>query len=372
MGYTGVYWLCWVTLGYAGAVLGYTGLDWVLPVSTGPYWAVSVGGPHPRFRCRCPPPVGTGPGPVRGGGETGGGRGGDPEALKRPRRGRGGAAPAGASIRSFGPPPNAWDPPPGYLGPPPDTWDPPSTSGTPPRISGAPPPEGDGLIRRKLQDGGGGGGGGFWGVPGGPGGPDPGPGPLRHLGWGLLRSAGRRLRRLRAHPAGPRTWLFLGGSLGLCEAVGLDPSLGVVGAIAGGLPQSPLLPGGSRGALALLLFTSGLWLLLGLILRLGLRLLLGGTGGALGGPGPPRASGWRWCGCLRGAGRGCTASRGCCPPCPCPPCTTPSTGPWPRCRRWGRGGAGSGCPPSPAASWGAPDPDSSGGCACGPGPSPAT
>lgn len=118
------------------------------------------------------------------------------------------------------------------------------------------------------------------------GGPERGP-PLLRLGLTALRCGGRRLRHLRVHPAGPRTWLFLGGSLGLCDAVGLDPSLGVVGAIAGGLPQSPLLPGGARGAVALLLFASGLWLLLGLILRLGLRLLLGGTAGVLGGPGPP-------------------------------------------------------------------------------------
>ncbi|XP_033928265.1 carnitine O-palmitoyltransferase 1, muscle isoform-like [Melopsittacus undulatus] len=117
-------------------------------------------------------------------------------------------------------------------------------------------------------------------------GQDVGQGPLRCLGRELLGSVGRRLRRLRAHPAGLRTWLFLGGALGLCEAVGLDPSMGLVAAIAGGLPHSSPLPG---AALALLLFTSGLWLLLGLILRLGLRLLLGGTGTAVGRAGdPPR------------------------------------------------------------------------------------
>ncbi|XP_071276258.1 palmitoyl thioesterase CPT1C-like isoform X2 [Agelaius tricolor] len=120
-----------------------------------------------------------------------------------------------------------------------------------------------------------------------PGGPPPGPGPLLHLGRDLLSSARRRMRRVGVHPAGPRAWLFLGGAVGLCEAAGLDPSLGLVGALTRGLPHSPLVPVSLRAPLALLLFSSGLWLLLGLMLRLGLRLLLGGTGGALAGPGPP-------------------------------------------------------------------------------------
>lgn len=129
----------------------------------------------------------------------------------------------------------------------------------------------------------------FGGSLGAPGGPPPGPGPLEHLGRGMLSSAGRRLRRFGTHPAGPRTWLFLGGAVGVCEAAGLDPSLGLVGAITRGLPHSPAVPAALRQPLALLVFSSGLWLLLALILRLGLRLLLllGGSGGALGGPGPP-------------------------------------------------------------------------------------
>ncbi|XP_068855026.1 palmitoyl thioesterase CPT1C-like [Aphelocoma coerulescens] len=184
----------------------------------------------------------------------------------------------------------------------------------------------------------------------------PGPGPLLHLGRGLLSSAGRRLRRVRPHPAGPRTWLFLGGAVGVCEAAGLDPSLGLLGAITRGLPHSPLLPAALRGPLALLVFCSGLWLLLGLILRLGLRLLLGGTGGALGGPGPPPRL---WVALVRMfAGRrpGLRSLQGALPALPLPPLAETVRQAVESLQTLELGGAGEGLPPLAQSFLGGPGP----------------
>ncbi|XP_068785412.1 carnitine O-palmitoyltransferase 1, liver isoform-like [Struthio camelus] len=116
-------------------------------------------------------------------------------------------------------------------------------------------------------------------------------GALRHICLAALRAWTTRLLRGRwvLPHGGARSWLVLACAMGLCQAAGLDPSLGVAGALAGGLPHSPLLPGGARGGLALLLFASALWLALALTLRLGLRLLLRCPAAVLGRPGgPPR------------------------------------------------------------------------------------
>ncbi|XP_058715648.1 carnitine O-palmitoyltransferase 1, brain isoform-like [Poecile atricapillus] len=196
----------------------------------------------------------------------------------------------------------------------------------------------------------------FGGSLGAPGGPPPGPGPLEHLARGVLSTAGRRLRRVGTHPAGPRSWLFLGGAVGVCEAAGLDPSLGLVGAISRGLPHSPLLPGGLRGPLALLLFSSGLWLLLGLTLRLGLRLILGGTGGALGRPGPPPRL---WLALVRMfAGRrpGLRSLQGALPALPLPPLSETVRQAVESLQSLDPGGAGQGLPPLARSFLGGPGP----------------
>ncbi|XP_030826578.1 carnitine O-palmitoyltransferase 1, liver isoform-like [Camarhynchus parvulus] len=118
----------------------------------------------------------------------------------------------------------------------------------------------------------------------------------------------------------------------------------------------PLLPAALRAPLALLLFCSGLWLLLGLTLRLGLRLLLGGTGGALGRPGPPPRL---WVALVRmfcGRRPGLRSLQGALPALPLPPLSDTVRQAVESLQSLGPGGVGEGLPPLARSFLGGPGP----------------